>query len=829
MKKFLLILCFPFCVSAQVSEISLNANWKFRKAGEPEWLAANIPGTVHTDLLGNKKIEDPFSPGAEKKLKWIEEADWEYETSFACNQKALDHENLELCFEGLDTYAKVFLNDSLILQADNMFRSWSIPVKRFLKKENKLRVIFKSAVKQGKELAKKLPYALPEGERVFTRKAQYQYGWDFGPRYVTCGIWKPIKLLAWNNAKLSGIRAVPYKITDTSALVNFAFEVRCSTKGDYSMIVIPDDKENKGTQSVLNTPIAAGENTFAIDYMVKKPELWWCNGLGSQKFYHFTIELRKEGKLVDTKKVTTGIRNIQLINTSSLLGSNFYFKLNNKPVFMKGANFVPPDVFLPRVKKEDYEKIIAAAVDANMNMLRVWGGGAYADDEFYKLCDEKGILVWQDFMFACAMYPGDKEFLDNSVSEVTEEVKRLMSHPCIALWCGNNENDEGWNNWGWQKQLGYSKEDSAKIWSDYVKMFGKRFPEHMRDAAHNFGINYIVTSPKYGWGRRESMLSGDAHYWGVWWGAEPFGIYNTKVGRFMSEYGFQGMPSLQTLQKKCGNTPDSNCLKNFEKHPKGFQTINEYMQRDYKMPKNLEDYIYVSQLLQARALQTAIEAHRRNKPYCMGSLYWQLNDCWPGITWSSIDFNGNWKAAHYTARNSFASVILSAVEENDSMKLYIISDRTTSVEGELDYQLKDLSGKTIWKNLKPVSVEANSSKVFFSFPISELKSYNKNAIVFICSLRGIDKGDLPVACHYFVPPKDLELTKPRISMRWLSNEKVEISADVLAKNVYLFSSESIHIDDNFFDLLPGEIKVIKITGAGKKKPQIQIKSLADTY
>jgi beta-mannosidase len=425
------------------------------------------------------------------------------------------------------------------------------------------------------------------------------------------------------------------------------------------------------------------------------------------------------------------------------------------------------------------------------------------------------------------MYPGDEKFLQNVTEEVKESVKRLSRHPCVVLWCGNNEIDEGWINWGWQKQFAYSKEDSLKIRNDCKKLFEDIIPAIIKEC--DAEKTYWPSSPKFGWGRKESMLEGDSHYWGVWWGLEPFEVYNKKVGRFMSEYGFQGMPSIETLQRNCGEILDSACLKYYEKHPKGFQTINEYMKRDFRMPKTAIDYVYVSQLLQSRGLQIAIEAHRRNKPYCMGSLYWQFNDCWPGISWSAIDFNDNWKAAHYTVRNCFSNVILSVVEENDSLKVYVISDRATAAEGELNYQLMDLSGKTIWKNMKPVSIEANSSRIFFSLPLAELKAYNKNSIVFTCTLRGIGGNQLPAAYHYFASPKDLDLAKPKISMRWLSDDRIELSTDVLAKNLFLFCEDSVQFEDNFFDLLPGEMKIVNLKGATKKQSVIKIKSLADTY
>ncbi|WP_321540068.1 hypothetical protein [Flavobacterium piscinae] len=350
-------------------------------------------------------------------------------------------------------------------------------------------------------------------------------------------------------------------------------------------------------------------------------------------------------------------------------------------------------------------------------MLRVWGGGVYFDDAFYEACDANGILVWQDFMFACSMYPGDEKFVENVKQEVIDNINRLQNHPSIAIWCGNNENDEGWHNWGWQKQFNYSKADSTQIWNEYKKVFHEMIPKTLDSLLPKEKNIYWSSSPSKGWGRKESLTQGDVHYWGVWWGKEPFEMYEKKVGRFVSEYGFQGMPSLETLQKVVAVEDlnfTSEAFKNHQKHPIGYETINEYMERDFVVPKDFEDYLYVSQLLQARGMKIAIEAHRRAKPYCMGTLFWQLNDCWPVTSWSSLDYYGNWKAFHYQAKKSYENLLISVQEENDSYKICIVNDDLQTISGNLEIQNIDFKGKLLFSKSLKIVVKPNSRGSYFT-------------------------------------------------------------------------------------------------------------------
>jgi len=831
MRPFFILMLFilPVYLYSQVKQVLLHQNWKFRKVGDTAWMPAAVPGTVHTDLLANKKINDPFSYN-ENELQWIETIDWEYETSFSVDKALLQKKNIELQFDGLDTYANVYLNDLLVLSADNMFRSWNVEVKKHLKAANNvLRIVFTSAVNKGRELAKQLPYILPEGERVFTRKAQYQYGWDFAPRLVTCGIWKEVKLLVWDEARFEQVYVLDQKLSDTLAIVGFGFDINCAEAKNYNILIKPFDKTNNATNSILNTPAAVGINTWVLDYHIKDPKLWVPGSGKDAKLYRFNVQLLRNGKVLDERKIEVGLRKVELVQEKDEKGSTFYFRINNRPFFMKGANFVPPDIFLPRVKKENYRKIIRDAVEANMNMLRVWGGGTYADEEFYRLCDENGIMVWQDLMFACAMYPGDIAFTKNVKAEVEENIKRLAAHPCVVLWCGNNEIEEGWKNWGWQKQFKYTPADSARIYADYKNLFEKLIPDFFEENGLP-GI-YWPSSPLYGWGRKESLLEGDSHYWGVWWGMEPFEMYNNKVGRFMSEYGFQGMPSLACIKAvhPYEIKPTTAAIKSMQKYPKGFETIDTYLARDFKEGNGFEDYVYLSQLVQARGMQIAIEAHRRNKPYCMGSLYWQLNDCWPGITWSSVDHSGNWKAAHYSIKRGFENSLVSIVTERDSMGVWVISDMLAEYPANLTVKLLDLSGKELWSENKSVIVKPGEGKREYLLSSEVFKAYDKQKVFIKASLSPMVSTIKPAeANYYFVSPKDLKLEKPDLKISWWDKNTIEVSTNTLARNIFLGAGSEFFFDDNYFDLVPGEKKYVKVSGlVKKKKPQIRVITLAD--
>ncbi|WP_177177156.1 beta-mannosidase [Flavobacterium urocaniciphilum] len=826
-KKILLFLILICCsVSAQNAYRDLSSeNWTFHKQNDSQKNKAKIPGTIHTDLFENKLIPDPFLGTNEKQLQWIENENWEYETKFNLSKTELKNQNIDLIFEGLDTYANVYLNGKLFLETDNMFRTWKQSAKKELQiGENHLKIIFKSASNIGKEEAKKLAYILPGDEKVFTRKAQYHYGWDWGPRFVTCGIYRPIKLQFWNDIKIENISYEQISLKNDLAKLNFIVDLNCQKSGTYLL---------KINDFLKSYSLKNGKNILQIPYEIVNPKRWWCNGLGEPNLYAFQVSVSKKKKNIDSKKLNIGLRTIELVQENDAIGKSFYFKLNGKPIFMKGANYIPPDSFLPRVTDSVYQSIVKNSVDANMNMIRVWGGGVYADDAFYDACDKNGILVWQDFMFACAMYPSDVKFLENVKQEVVDNVNRLQNHPSIALWCGNNENDEGWHNWGWQKQYNYSEADSTSIWNGYKKLFHEVIPQTLDSLLAKEKNIYWPSSPSIGWGRKESLLQGDSHYWGVWWGMEPFEIYKKKVGRFMSEYGFQGIPSVETFKKFAIESElhlNSEVVKAHQKHPTGFQTIQTYMERDYKVPTKFEEYVYVSQLLQAEGMKTAIEAHRRAKPNCMGTLFWQLNDCWPVTSWSSVDYFGNWKAFHYQAKKSFQNVLVSFEEKETVIDVHIINDGKAKVGGNLNLELWDFNGAILWQSETGYSVD-NKSNVLVSIPKSIFSKFDKNKIVLRATFcHSYDELAGKIDCtqseFYFVKPKELKLEKPEITIEYLPNNEIKVSTNTVAKNIYLYQ-EGTTFSDNYFDLLtyPFDRKIIKLSKPAK---DVKVMSLYDT-
>ncbi|ABQ05735.1 beta-mannosidase [Flavobacterium johnsoniae] len=553
-----------FTSIAFAQKIELKSNWTYREEKTQKWYTASVPGEIHTDLLNSKLIPDPFYRDNEKKLQWIERKNWEYKTAFQVTANMLKKKNTELVFDGLDTYAAVYVNNQLVLKADNMFRQWRVDVKKVLKSgNNDLRIVFQSAQNVVDSLAKKdYPFVIPDNPRTYVRKAQYHFGWDWGPKFTTCGIWKTPRFEAY------------------------------------------DEKE---------------------------PE----------KPYVLT-------------------RKIELIQDKDSLGSSFYFKIDGNPVYMKGANYIPSDAFLSRVSKKEYEKIVLSAKEANMNMLRVWGGGIYEDDYFYDLCDKYGINVWQDFMFAGTMVPGDDAFFENVKKEVQYQVKRLRHHPSIVLWCGNNESDEAFKNWGWMKNFKISKQDSIRLWKDYTRLFHDSIPKWVKEVDGK--RPYLSSSPLYHWSKPKSVTEGDSHYWGIWWGLEDIEAVQKKTGRFVSEYGMLSMPNYSSVE--VFTLPEDRYLYSdivlaHQKSGKGFEKLDSYLNRyfiDSAKIKNisLEDYTYLTQCLQYYVVKNIAGTHRSKEPYNMGTLIWQLNDCWPTASWSITDYyNREPRASWYAIREAY--------------------------------------------------------------------------------------------------------------------------------------------------------------------------------
>ncbi len=804
----------------QVIRIPLQAKWSFHQDGHKKAYPAQVPGTVHTDLLRNKLIPDPFYGTNEARLQWIGKTDWWYKARFRLPDSILEQKHIELVFKGLDTYAVVRLNGHLIIKADNMFRTWKADITQWVsRKENILTILFRSPLEVNKKRFKEQPYPLPaDNDRskikvsVFTRKAAYQFGWDWGPRFVTCGVWRPVDVVAWNDEKINDFSLKTQKITKTNARLNAQVEVLADQDENITLRLFAE----KYLLEKKSFSLHKGINRLSIPFHVRHPHLWWTNGLGKPYLYRFSVDMVKNGKRVDKKSLRYGIRSLQIVQKPDSAGSSFYVKLNGVPVFMKGANYIPQDNFLPRVSREKYREVIHTAKRLHMNMLRVWGGGIYENDEFYNLCDENGILVWQDFMFACSFYPGDSAFLNNVKQEAIDNVKRLRNHPCLALWCGNNEVRVAWDRWGYQKKYHYSPADSAKIFHDYLKLFHQLLPGiiHQYDSGRFYWPSSPNSAPK-GWA--QEALTGDMHYWGVWWGRQPFSAYEKYVGRFMSEYGFQSLPDYSTIAAFAPDTSRylvSPVMRAHNKHPAGYEIIRQYMKRDFRVPKNFKRYIVVSQLLQAEGMKTAIEAHRRARPWCMGSLYWQLDDCWPVVSWSGMDYYGRWKAFQYRLQKLFAPVLVSPVYEQKHLKVYLVSDRLQEGRARMKIVLEDFYGKKFWQKTLHVSVPANTSRLIYSKPFEKiLQHYDKNKIFLHVEVVQ-DDSLLAENNLFFAPPKALVLPKPKIkyTLHKIHGQTfLLLSAPVFVKYVALLYPDDTGIfSDNYFSMSPGQVKTVRI-------------------
>ncbi len=819
MNKILLFsfLFIQLLINGQTSERSLSSqDWQFKNTKDLKWLPAKVPGTVHMDLMNNSIIPDPYKDENEKKVQWVENEDWEYQTAFNLSSREWQHKNIDLVFSGLDTSSEVYLNGKLVKSTDNMFKIWTIPAKIHLKQgENILQVKFKSAVNVGKDLAKKVPFILPESPRSLVRKAQYQFGWDWGPRLVTAGIWKEVSLRFWDLAQLKTVKIEQMKLTPQKAELAVHAEIFAQEAGKYKLSI---------NNQIQDLALKSGLNTISVPYQIRNPKFWQPNGWGKPNLYDIKVALQKASEIINEKTERIGLRTVELIQEKDDKGKSFYFKVNGQPMYAKGTNWIPGDSFSPRMTKEKYRKLIKDCKEANMNMIRVWGGGIYEDDEFYKACDENGILVWQDFMFAGSFYPADESFRENVNEEVKDQIERLQNHPSLALWCGNNEIDEAIVNWGYQKQFKYSKNDSLQVWKDYQAIFHEVIPEAIKKYATADKQIYWPSSPSIGWGHKESLTEGDSHYWGVWWGEQPFEIFNEKIPRFASEYGFQGMPTLETTKSMFSAKPDLSLqnpvIKAHEKHSRGWEIIENYMKRDYIVPKDFVKYNYVSQLLQARGMQIAIEAHRRAKPYNMGTLYWQLNDCWPVVSWSSIDYLGHWKALHYQAKRSFEEVAILVEDKEKAYDVYLLNDTLTDFDGGLQAELLSFDGQPLWALDAADHLPANSSGKRLSIEKSEFAEFDLSGSFLRIAFNG--SAGKAEKLFYFSRPKDLKLSRPAIQIKKISATEIEISTDVLAKDVYLMGD--VHFSDNFFDLLPNTSKRIILS---KPLEKIEVMSLWD--
>ena len=828
----------------------LDGRWKFRQVVSSDsqktadslpaaWMPASVPGDVHLDLLANKKIPDPFYRDNEQRLQWIENASWEYRKTIEADEAIFRHQHVDLVFEGLDAACTVYLNGEQLAAPNNMFREWRIDVTGKLRKgANELHIVFPSPIKAAEAVAAKDPWRdrTHTDAKVYVRKAAYEYGWDWGPRFVTSGIWKPVRLEMWDSARVDDLFVEQKSISSAVAHLDVQPEIQSSKtqEAHISLTYGVADDEHTVEQTVTLGP---GINKLSLPVNIDSPKLWYPAGYGSQPIYRFDLKVTVDGHLVGSRSSKTGLRSVVLHRELDQWGRSFEFVVNGIPIFAKGADVIPFDSFPSRVTTVQYRHILQSARDANMNMIRHWGGGYYESDEFYEICDELGLLVWQDLMFGNDWQPGTYDFKQQIQREAGYQMRRLRNHPSIALWSGNNET-ELLREWSGRGNLPAAVHEH--IWQDYLTEFSGVLA--VAAAITDPETPYWPSSPTADYeDLSDAFQSGDVHDWNVWHGRVDFTDYEKDHGRFISEYGFQSFPEMKTVETFTEPADRASIftpvMRAHQKNGDGNRLIQEYMDRYYGKPKDFANFLYASQILQADAVKVGAESFRRARPRTMGSLFWQLNDCWPVASWASIDYEGRWKALQYFARRFYAPVLVSPHLEDGSLAIYVVSDHTMEESAELSVRLMHFDGSIAKEVKRPVQIKPLSSEVVLQMPESELlpPSEDPSKIVVVAELRqGTEL--LSSNLYYLVGTKKVVLPKPEVQAvikPVASGFDVTLTSSVLARSVYIsFSEADATYSDNYVDLLPNVPVTVHVTtdsDLSSLQSQLQIKSLGDAF
>lgn len=781
---------------------SLTSAWRFRQLETDEWLPATVPGGVHTDLLALGRIPDPFVGDNERKVQWVAETGWEYRTRYAVTPDLFVQPCIWLVCDGLDTLATVALNGHLLGHTDNMFRQYRWDVKALLQPgDNELHITFASPIRYIAEKQSERPLpgvsqAIPGGP--YLRKAPCQFGWDWGPQLPPIGIWKDIRLEAGPGPRLDDVH-VRQSHREGHVDVSVALTVaQGSGERLTARVRVAGPDGAKLTTETAVSPAAA----TVLGVPISCPQMWWPNGYGAQPLYQVEVSLLQGAEVLDNRTYRLGLRTITLRQEEDEWGRSFEFIVNRVPIFAKGSNWIPADSFPTRISDEQLEALIRDAAATHHNMLRVWGGGFYEEDRFYDLCDRYGILVWQDVIFSCSVYPlDDPQFLENVRVEVAENVRRLRHHASLALWCGNNEMEWGWVDWGWTRpdladmKLAYDRffHHTLADWSTTLDPDTPYWPSSPSS-------DTPVVDPN---GQRQ----GDAHYWDVWHGRKPFTAYRTQFPRFMSEFGFQALPPLATIRAFAGEADwnmTSYIMEQHQKNDSGNSLMVSQMLDTFRLPKDFPSLVYLSMVLQAEGIRYGVEHWRRHRDRVAGTLYWQLNDCWPVASWSSLDYFGRWKALHYAARRFYAPLLFSIEDDPPRQSLYITNDRCDAWNGSIRWQLETLDGDRLAAGEQAMQVPPLSTTAANTFDFSvQVNDDNRRNLVFVSELW---QGDARVAWQtaYFAPTKHLTLVDPRLSAVCRSEGEqlhVELSCRSLARLVELSLDDAdVVFSDNIFDL-----------------------------
>lgn len=709
LKRWFVLLSTLF-IFQEVLSMERILNWTFVNPRSGEVVTLGEKGSVQEGLIAAGILPDPFYGMNEKEFAWIEEYQWEFRSTFVLDAEFLQLPFVDLDFPSLDTYAEVYVNDELVLASENAFKPYSVNAKPFLRVgDNSIRIVFTPPVMYHKERFEKADYRLPAPNdqhpiaiAPYTRKPQYQFGWDWALRMNTIGLNKPAKLVAYRENEPIGKNIQVLHKNGNNVTLKMEWYFRQHVNG-----IVTWKSELFG-----DVNFTVDKNVLSAEVTLENPQWWWPRGHGDHHLYTDEWSLvAVSGKKIAGQNLRFGVRTTELIQEKDQWGTSYYMRINGKAIFCKGGDYIPQDIFPARVTDTQLREMVQQMHAANFNMVRVWGGGYYPDEAFYEACDEMGIMVWQDFMFACSMYPGDEQFLENVGGEIDFQIPRIASHPSVVLFNGNNEVDVAWKNWGFQIKYGLYGKSAKAIEKAYDAVFKELIPDRVEQYTN---IPYVHTSPLSNWGKDEYFNHGTQHYWGVWHGKDPIEDFGKKIGRFNAEYGFQSFPEYSTLYTFADPSEwdlNSDVMKHHQKSYVGNGMIEKHSNKLFGTATDVEEFIYYSQLTQAKAVGMAISGHRIDWPRCGGTLYWQVNDCWPAPTWSSIDYFGNWKALHYQVKTDFQDVaVLSKESEPYNHSFYIVSDVSDTFRCELTFTIYTVLGEwkeshTVYHQLEGTTVE----------------------------------------------------------------------------------------------------------------------------
>lgn len=847
---------------------TLDARWEFRllpggtqAAAHPEaaaWRPAQVPGSVHTDLLAQGLIPDPYVGAPEAQLQWIGLADWEYRASFDVPAASLARPHAELVFEGLDTFAEVELNGAPLLRADNAHRTWRARVEGRLQAQgNTLRIVFRSPITTLLPKVQAMPhriagnYPSPYGDEPrdamvgnFVRKPAYHFGWDWGPRYVTSGVWRPVHLHTWGSQRVTDLAVRTDALDARQAALTALVEVEhAGTAADVRLQLDVLDPEGLTRVRLSRTEtLQPGRQTLEVPIRIEQPRRWWPTGQGAQDRYTVRVVLGDRDEAARRAERRIGLRTVELRRAlDDDGGQGFAFVVNGREIFAKGANVIPFDAFPARVSPQRLRTILTAARDANMNMLRNWGGGYYEDEAFFELTDALGLLVWQDFMFGGGMQPGfDPAFRRSVVAEARDNVRRLRHHPSIVLWCGNNEEETAWKDWGHGRDLRQADPAFAeKVWQGYVDLFGHDLREVVAQEA--LGVPYWSSSPSNDLDTRANdSTRGDKHYWQVWGNpALPVTAYLRETPRFMSEYGLQSWPSQAMVDRIATREEqriDGPVIRAHQKFMagQGNERLLHYIRMGYGEPADFPSFLYLSQVMQAEGIQLAALHHRASRPYTMGSLYWQLNDVWTGASWSGLDHDGHWKGLHFQARRFFADLAVAALRDDGMTRVSLLNDTPQPQPVEWRLRVMDMQGKLLREQEQAVLLAAGSATEVGRFSDARLlgdADPARTVMVVEMLQSGAVRSRQVVG---FVDAREQHLQAGQLQAQLEETAgaiHVVLQAHGLVRAAWIdFGDLDAQVEDNLLDLLPGERRVLRVTSpldASQLRAALRVQTLGD--